>query len=266
MDINGFGLLNSIGAILNSERHDSDYAIAQYLVSRLGTISSISIKEIIEHAFVTRSAVRRFCNRLGFSSFSEFARNITEATYPSDIAHRDLSRNLASYRKTLDTGIQVMFCELGEVLDDETITTLAHDIHESDGVILACANNTSGVLDRFQQELLFAGKLVRVISESYDAAGVSCDCQSESLLLSVSASGVFARGSRDWMTRIPSDRRLITASHDADLSEGYNRVYYLSKNRTGLDGLGIYGKYGVAYFFDLLSACYLNLYAAHQNG
>lgn len=264
MNINGFGLLNAMGAILNSSRRDSDYAIARYLVTRMDDISEVSITEIMEDAFVTRSAVRRFCNRMGFSSFSDFSNNIGEATYPSDIAHRDLSFDLAHYRGALNSGIADMFRELELVVNDEMIYELARDIHEHTHVILACANNTSGVLSRFQQELLFAHKFVRVISGSYEAASDDFEYDSNPLLIVVSISGVFARGALPWLEHINVDRCLITASHDEELAEAYEKTYYLNRARMGFDSLGIFGKYGIAYFFDLLSACYLHKYAQER--
>lgn len=65
MNINNLGLLNSLSSILNEGIMDSDYAITVYLVENLDRISEMSVNEIIDETFTSRSAIRRFCNRLG---------------------------------------------------------------------------------------------------------------------------------------------------------------------------------------------------------
>jgi DNA-binding MurR/RpiR family transcriptional regulator len=60
MNINNLGLLNSLSSILNEGIKDSDYAIAVYLVENINRTSEISVNEIIDETFTSRSAVRRF--------------------------------------------------------------------------------------------------------------------------------------------------------------------------------------------------------------
>ena len=70
MEINNLGLLNSLSSIINSEKLDNiDYVLANYILKNLYRISNISILEITEECFTSRSAVRRFCLRLGYDNF-----------------------------------------------------------------------------------------------------------------------------------------------------------------------------------------------------
>ena len=261
MNANSFGLLNSLAGILNSQRRDSDYAIARYLVSRMDDLAGVSICDIIDNAYVTRSAVRRFCNRTGYSSFSDFKRHVTAAAYPSDLNHRTLACDLGTYRAKLDAGIAGMFAELGRAVTDETVHSFAAALRAHDRVVLVCANNTSGVLERFQQELLYARKLVQLVTDTYEERLAETCSDADTLMVVVSASGVFANSSSALTDHLPATRQLVTANADPALAARFEKTYCLSSQPISHDRLGLFGKYGVAYFFDLASACYLGEFA-----
>ena len=70
VNINDFDVLNRISSIINSELGSNDAAIARYLIAHIRRSSEINVAAITRDAFVTRSAVRRFCNRLGYQSLS----------------------------------------------------------------------------------------------------------------------------------------------------------------------------------------------------
>ena len=254
---NSFGLLNSLAAILNSQRRDSDYAIARYLIERLSDISALSITDIMENAFVTRSAVRRFCNRVGFKA------RMTTAAYPSDLNHRDLELSIDGYRATLDSGISNTFEKLHQAVRTEDIVELAQDMHARTHVVLVCAGNTTGVLERFQQELFYVNKFVQLTTDTYRERLQHAAWNSDSLLVVVSASGVFARESAEWLREIGAEKRLVTACPSFDGQDIYDRIYQLRPegDESDFDRLGLFGKYGTTYFFDLLSACYLSRFA-----
>lgn len=76
VNINDFDVLNRISSIINSEFGSNDAAIARYLIAHIRRSSEINVAAITRDAFVTRSAVRRFCNRLGYQSLSDFERII----------------------------------------------------------------------------------------------------------------------------------------------------------------------------------------------
>ena len=79
VNINDFDVLNRISSIINSEFGSNDAAIARYLVAHIRRSSEINVAAITRDAFVTRSAVRRFCNRLGYQSLSDLKESFTQS-------------------------------------------------------------------------------------------------------------------------------------------------------------------------------------------
>ena len=77
VNINDFDVLNRISSIINSEFGSNDAAIARYLIAHIRRSSEINVAAITRDAFVTRSAVRRFCNRLGYQSLERIIYSVS---------------------------------------------------------------------------------------------------------------------------------------------------------------------------------------------
>lgn len=258
MNVNNFGLLNAVCALINSGEDSSDVSIARYLVKHLGDLQSVTSNEVIEEAFVTRSAVRRFCNRLGYRCWSDLKDSFSNTAYPSDLSHRDLSVPLGEYRSHIDEYITAMMNDFPTSLDEENIHRFAQDIHDHGSVEILCANNVQGNLLRFQQEMFFAGKCIPLGTWS-DAAATTGGAGN--LTIVVSVSGRFVDEAFERIERITGKKLLVTVCRDERYPELFDEVLYLSSQSFELDPLGVYAKYGVTYLFDLISADYLSTFA-----
>ena len=155
MNINNFGLLNTLFGIINNGEQDNDYAVAAFLLRNIDRVKDLSVNEVIDQAYTTRSAVRRFCQRIGYENFSQFKQSITQIIFPSNLTYRQFS-TIHDYRKQRSFEIQTMVDDINTVMTDEQIGEIATLLHQYERVILVCANNSSGDLVRFQQELMFA--------------------------------------------------------------------------------------------------------------
>ncbi len=259
MNINNLGLLNSLCSILNEGIKDSDYAIAVYLVENIDRSSEISVNEIIDETFTSRSAVRRFCNRLGYPNFSDLKKSITKLIFPSNLQYRS-QENLLNHRQLLNKLIFQMIEDIDIMFSSTIIDELVDLLHKHKDVVLLSANNTSGDLIRFQQELIYGNKEIKIVSRAYTNNENIKSLTEESLLIVVSASGKFAEIVNDWLSQLKGEKVLITAFRNQSFLKIYRQVFYISQNSFSNDYLGIYGKYGIAYIFDLLASSYLSKY------
>lgn len=256
-----FGLLNTISSIINEEHGGNDAAIAHYLVSNIRDSDAINVSAITERAHVTRSAVRRLCNRLGYQSLSELKKSFSQLVFPSDFRHRDPNLSFSEYRAELDVRIMEMYAEVEGRVSDALLNELADEIARHRNVELLCANNTSGNLTRFQQEMFFAGKIVRVNTQDGGRPPMQAETYNDSLVIVVSVSGMFARELDERIWTRTAKKELITAFANKDTASRFDRTFYLSERGNGIDELGIYSKYAITYLFDLLSSCYITKYA-----
>lgn len=123
MNINNLGLLNMFSTIINGDEQDSDHAITSYILNNIDKLNNISINQVVEEAFVSRSSVRRFCNRLGYNNFSEFKSSLTDIIFPSNIHLREFE-DIKSYRSKLSEGPFNMFSSVNQVVTDDIIEYL----------------------------------------------------------------------------------------------------------------------------------------------
>ena len=265
MSNHGFGLLNIISSIINEERDGNDVAIARYLISNLRNSEAINVSAITERAHVTRSAVRRFCNRLGYQSLSELKNSFSQLVFPSDFGHRDPNLSFNEYRAELDIRIMEMYAEVENRISDALLDELAYEIAQHRNVELLCTNNVSGNLMRFQQEMFFAGKIVRLNTQDNGKPPMRVETYHDSLVIVVSVSGMFARELDERMWGRTAKKVLITAFSSKDTASRFDKAYYLSGRGDGIDELGVYSKYAITYLFDLLSSRYITKYKTPGN-
>lgn len=255
MNINNFGLLNSLYGIVNNGEQDNDYAVATFILHNIHRIQEISINEVIDESFTTRSAVRRFCHRIGYDNFSEFKQSFSKLVFPSNLTFRHFLP-IEDYRQSRHNEIQQMLDDLDQQISNETVVEIVSLISQYKKVVLVCANNTSGDLIRFQQELLFVEKIVFVISDVYEDNNLLNNVDEETLVIVVSASGTFASEADKWIQSLSSYKVLITGNQNLNFQQTYQKIYLLSQQHIDNDYSGVYGKYGITYLFDLIAESY----------
>lgn len=259
MNINNLGLLNTFSSIINGEEYDSDYAITNYILNNIDNLSSISINEVVDEAFVSRSSVRRFCNRLGYNNFSELKNSLTDIIFPSNIHLRSFE-DIEVYRNDLINGLFNMVKSVNQVVTDDIVEYLVKTINEYEDILIISANNTSSNLLKFQQELFYAKKIIKLLNNNFDNDFLKKVSQPSSLIFVVSVSGVFANAINESIGEISGKKILISASRDEKLNEVYDQIIYISKKDVREDNFGLLGKYGITYLFDLISEQYIYKY------
>lgn len=255
MNINNFGLLNSLYNITNNGEQDNDYAIATFILHNIHRIQELTINEIVDEAHITRSAVRRFCHRIGYENFSEIKNSFNKIAFPSNLNFRSFS-SVDTYRKLRHIEITEMLKDIDNQISNDEIYEITSLLMDYNQIIIVCANNTSSSLIKFQQELLFVGKIVFVISDVYKENRIVDGLDKDSLVIVVSTSGTFAKEASDWIESLSSYKVLITANRNEEISNLYHRTYQLSQSNIENDLSGVYGKYAIVYLFDLIAENY----------
>lgn len=256
MNVKNLGLLNVLASILNGDESTSEYAITEYLVSRIDDIMRVTVNDIIDHAHVSRSSVRRYCNLLGYDNFSDFKENFSIISFPSNIHLRNFS-GVSNYQYNLNAGLQQMFREMNEVVNKEVINNLTKKMESYDEILVFSANNTSSNLLKFQQELLYTKKIVKLVDLNLHYDNLRCLNTQDTLILVVSVSGLYAKAILKEIESLHGYKILVTANRSEKISCSFDEVIYLSERDVRNDRFGLLGKYGVTYFFDLLSENYI---------
>lgn len=259
MNINNLGLLNTLSSIINDEEDSSDKAISKYLLTNLNQMDLLTINEIVDEAYVSHSSVRRFCNRLGYKNFSELKNSFSDIVFPSNLHLRKFDP-VHLYRENITAELTNIINGINQMNDDQMIQNIVDSIHNHAEVSLMSANNTTSNLLKFQQELFYANKIVRIVNNNYEDRNLSEVLNQSDLTIIVSISGVFAEGINQVIQNNTIKKILVTANRNPDFKAFYDEIYYLSENDIRSDALGLLGKYGTTYFFDLISEHYIYKY------
>lgn len=256
MDANILGILNLMSSIINDEEDSSDYVITKYILTNLKTIQLITINDIIENVHVSRSSVRRYAKRLGYDNFSDFKHSFNYIAFPSNIHLRDFY-SFTEYQSILNNKINELMLELNTIVTKDIIESLSDDIEHSEFVSIVCANNTASTMDKFQQELMYAHKVVKVVSSNFENINQDNAVSKDQLIIVVSISGIFSHSISEHVNKSKAKKILLTANRDEVFHDSYDRIIYLSSKDINEDKLGLISKYSVTYFFDLLSQHYI---------
>src|SRR5690625_120475 len=256
MNINNLGLLNMLAAVINESEESSDKAIADYLLRNLDSIDNLTINEIVDKTFVSHSSVRRFSNRLGYQNFSELKSTFSDIVFPSNM-HLRTFEPVEKYKQIINKELDIMIKGINKVIDDETVRYIVNQIYTYDEVIFVSSNNISSDLLKFQQELFYGNKIIRVITNNFDNYLLKEISDSPKLIIVASISGVFAEEVSHIMNVIEGEKILITVNQSEGLSYPYNHTIYMSEKDMKSDPLGLFGKYGITYLLDLISEEYV---------
>lgn len=261
MNINNLGILNQLGNYINYyDKSDNEYAISIFLLKNFKKIDKITINKIVDEAFVSRSAIRRFCVDLGYDNFSDLKKSLNDIIFPSNI-HLRKFHSIGDYIPLITYEIISAIEGINQSIDVATIESICKMINDYNQVYIVGANNTAGNLTKFQQEMFYANKIIHLVHSDYDNKKSKFLQTRDSLIITISVSGIFAGALNSIIHKTSNNYKLlITANRNPEYNDFYNQIVYISPENISDDKLGVYGKYGITYFLDLISETYINTF------
>lgn len=255
-------LINDLCTIVNTDTPTSpDTVLARYFLDNYHQISDMSVYDIADSCLVSRSSIHRFCQRLGYQNFkdmkSDFKAVSTQYDYFMKLANRS---DFVSY---MQLEMMKMIVDLNEQITQEILDRLAERIHDSKEVVLISSYSERSYLQKLQRPLVLSGKIIRVFGDHFEDHELQYSflkkLDKNSLVMVISAKGMYASGMNDVIKTIPAYKVLVTSSYRKDIVDTYDDIYHLS--RTDYTNLkSVYSEYGVNFFFDVLYSTYLRKY------
>lgn len=116
--------------------------------------------------------------------------------------------------------------DINNIWSDSVVNNFIELLVKYEKVIIIGANNTSGDLIRFQQELVYANKVINVISGQYTSNEFVKQVEQDQLIIVVSSSGKFAELSYSWIKKLPGYKVLITGNKNEFFTKIYNEINF----------------------------------------
>ena len=241
-----FNLMTSLLAVLNSnEDDDTNLVLARYLLEHFHELKNLSIYDVAEECYVSRSSIQRFAKLIGYESFTAMKQNA-----PITRQHMDAFVQYAchpEFDQFLRISMDDMMQDINEMFLAQNLDVLVKRIHDSEQVVILAADLSSYPAKVLQQGLAAIGKLIRIVTDAYPDTALLQNLKPEDLVIVTSTTGNYA---------------IATLNHSEKFESCYDSVIYLSHKFHSSDRItegiqNVYTRYGVSYFFDLLFNLYI---------
>lgn len=259
MKINRLSLLNSLFSIVNENyEEDLNYKLAYYFLEHYHKLPELNIYDVAADCYVSRSSIRRFCQAIGYDNFLDFKSVFYE--YDDQYAYYMLHADRDAYRERLTAEINSMIQELNRRMNTVEVDIIIDRIFNSRYIVFLTSATSNAYVKDFQQAMVFHNKIIHIISDAYTNNTLIRRLDSRDYLITISATGTFAKASREYIAGIEAYKILFTYNRDEKIKEQYDKVYYLSGTDRTNEGRSVYGTYGLNYMLDILYSAYVRKY------
>ena len=258
MHINRLSLINSLTSMINENNQDDAYfTLAYYFLQHYHELSDLNIYDVAAQCYVSRSSVRRFCQAIGYENFKDLKKEFRE--YDDQLHYFMANADKEDYRKWLTSEINEMMKELDQRMNTDEINVIVDKIHNSREVVFLTSDTSTMSVKEFQRSMVLCGKIIRIVSDTYMDNELLQDLNEQDYLITVSATGQFAKAAREIVESTKAYKVLITVNRSRDLEQPYDKVYHLSAKDHSMEK-SVYGKYGIDYMLDIFFSIYVKKY------
>ena len=259
-----FNILTSLLSIMNqNDESNVDCVLAKYLLEHLDEIPRLSIYDLADACYVSRSSIHRFVRSCGYESFREFKK----ASVDADMHRRRFIQytDFTDYPVHLKYQTMQMMEDVTRIADSEEMSRTIEAIHNSKEVVFLVADDSSSPVRVFQQQMTAVNKIVRVLTSSNTNLSMIDSLTDRDLLVVCSISGNFAIMINDDVRELATKKILLTTNRTTLFSSSYDTIFYLSSYRFSassnlIASQNIYTAYSLSYFLDLLFHFYYEKY------
>ena len=261
-----FNPRTSFLAVLNSnDESDINVVLAKFFLENFSRIADMSIYQVAEECYTSRSSVQRFIKSIGYETFTALKETTAEiyshqASYHTYADHTD-------YPDYLMHSVSSMMADINHMAEKQRLVRLAEIIHDSTNVFIITAEDSSSSARIFQQQMLSMNRLIRLVTSSaHTNPEIISTLDENDCVITCSASGNYALTINEEMQAVKARKTLVTLNRTVLFEPTYDYIFYLSgeylpSNRSLTTIRNVYTRYGMSYFFDLLFHYY---YARYQ--
>lgn len=246
-------ILGNLTKTISVDSSDIDTILAKYFISHYYEAKEFNIYTIAEKCNVSRSSIRRYCQRIGFENFFNLKKAMIENNSKGDVVTD------SAYRKNLTSEILAIIRELDNRMNTDEIGRISKRIKNSSNFYILAENTENNVSKEFQIELARCGKIVFPITTKAQFLQIKENFQKTDLIFSISITGKYAEKIGDYVKSCPSKSILITCNRLKEFTNRFTYVYFMSHvDQTA--NAQIYREFGVPYFLAILANNYRNLF------
>lgn len=149
--------------------------IASYVLENKDEVAELSIQELSDKIFVSKSGIHRFCKKLGMKGFNELKVRIAKDSAHSQTNDTLINVNYPFYQEDGPKEIAFKILELYKVSIEDTFALLNQDdlikvakqLYEAEVIDIYTQSHNLYVAQNFQDEMLTIGRTVNCPQTTY---------------------------------------------------------------------------------------------------
>jgi len=264
LDMRTFNLVSTLLAIVNTnDDSDSDVFLARALLENFDCLNEMSIYDLADECFVSRSSLQRFIKQIGFDSFANLKASIAQVKEHNQRFSRYASvENFSlSYHKQMED----MMSSIEDLANSVHMDYFVDLIHNAKRVVICYAAFSTIAPVQFQEAMISNGKVIRCMTNSSKSIDFLNSLDECDLLITLSVTGNYAYATLKDVENVKAFKVLFTMNHLQKFQNYYDRIIYLSNNEESYDYIrdavrDAYTIQGFSYLFDLILNKYLIKY------
>lgn len=222
----------SLTAIMNAEEISSTYyRIAQYLLANNYLVTRVSIQDVAENCYCSKSTISRFCRKLGYEDFYELNLDLYSSTQKSQdkfnkYIEGNFNQNKDAYFADVVSCIKMAEHHINE--DDITSFINALTIHKKVGIFGNLQSHV--VAENFQMDLGLCRKIITASTLPEHQKQYIQNADNETLIIIISCSGTYFRNQINLSTYAKDKKptfMLLTSNKKAKQISLYDKVIFL---------------------------------------
>lgn len=265
-NVRRFDLFAILLSVVNDENtaNSTNRIIADYLLRNLHRLNVLTIYDVAEECFVSRSSIHRFLRQIGFDQFSYLGKYIQDS-YQHYHAYYDYV-NRENFIDKVKSKMNDMMDDISRFSDTDAVKNLVELIHNYEKVYMLIASTSGSAATHFQEELLTIGKLIYVKTSAHVDINSFAELDENTLLVTCSVTGNYAFAVSKTLENVNAAKVLITLNHTEVFKKYYDEIIYMSRlvqsdNSIQSNGLrDVYTKYGLLFFLDIVYHQYVKEY------
>lgn len=253
-----FDLFSILLSVVNDEHagNSTNKIIAEYLLRNLNHLDELTIYDVAEECFVSRSSIHRFLRQIGFDQFGSLGQYIKDSNQHWRAFYDYVNRE--NFLDNVKSKMNEMMDDISQLADSEPVKQLVRLLHDYENVYFLSACTSASATQHLQEELLAMGKLIHVRTSSNVNADFLTELNKEDLLIVCSITGNYAFAVSKDLENVEAAKILITLNHTDLFKNYYDKIVYMSRlpiiddsiHSTGLRNA--YTKYGLLFFLDII--------------
>lgn len=219
----------SLTAIMNAEEIQStDYRIAKYLLSNNYLVKRVSIQDVADNCYCSKSTISRFCRKLGYEDFYELNLDLYSSSQKSqDKFHKYIKE--CDFASLYFTDVRSCLESAQQQIHDEDVTWLADEIAKYPNVGVFGNLQSHVLAENFQMDLGLCRKIINASALPEHQKTYIQQADQDTLIIIISCSGAYFRNQFD-LSQFPKQKQpkfvLLTSNEKMLQNTMYHKVLY----------------------------------------